>query len=387
MSLDKNQYAGAECGDTFTATVESEYLMINSLHVENFRCFKLLDLHGLKRINVIVGKNASGKTALLEVLKAGLSGVPGILPWLNGTRSIAFAIPQNPVNEQFEALFVDFFHNFDAKTPIVIRVEDSNGNNAALRIFFDSSRAVTIQPTLGFRPQGGSTSAPAPNTLVPLAFERSNFQAEKSTLVATINAAGQLFMEPGKEMGVVSGFFGSTYLGVPPENAVWLSNLSVERRSSEVVEAIRRHFPFIRSVTSEITAGGMGAVYAEVDGLSRKIPLSLVSGGISRMFTLILSMLTYRGGTVFVDEVENGIYYDQYPSMWRTLTDLAEQHKTQLFVTTHSNECLHSMIDSMKGHEENFALLHTERDDKGHHINLVEGQFVQAAIEQDFELR
>jgi hypothetical protein len=386
MSLAESQYAYAEHADTITTIDENGYFMINSLYVENFRCFKSLELQSLKRINVIVGKNASGKTALLEVLRAGLSGIPAILPWLNATRSIPFALPQNPVNEQFQALFVDFFHNFDIKNPITIRVEDSNGHNASVRIFFDSSRAVTVQPTLGFRPQGGPASPP-PNTLIPLVFERSNFQAEKNTLVATINPAGQLFLEPGKEMGVVAGFFGSTYMGVSPENAFWLSNLSVEKRSNEVIDALHRHFPFIRAVTSEITAGGMGAVYAELDGLPRKIPLALVSGGISRMFTLILSMLTFRGGAVFVDEVENGIYYDQYPLMWRTLTDLAEQHKTQLFVTTHSNECLHAIIDSMKGHEENFTLLHVERNDKGPHINLVEGQFMEAAIEQDFELR
>jgi DNA replication and repair protein RecF len=40
--------------------------MIESLEVTNFRGFERLELHGLRRINVIVGENSSGKTAFLE---------------------------------------------------------------------------------------------------------------------------------------------------------------------------------------------------------------------------------------------------------------------------------------------------------------------------------
>jgi AAA15 family ATPase/GTPase len=42
--------------------------MIDRLIAKNFRCFESLDLPDLTRINVIVGDNASGKTALLEAI-------------------------------------------------------------------------------------------------------------------------------------------------------------------------------------------------------------------------------------------------------------------------------------------------------------------------------
>ena len=53
--------------------------MIKSLHAENFRCFKELDLSGLQRVNVVVGKNATGKTALLEAIRLALGGTPNVL--------------------------------------------------------------------------------------------------------------------------------------------------------------------------------------------------------------------------------------------------------------------------------------------------------------------
>ncbi len=62
--------------------------MIDRLIVENFRCFEHLELDGLSRINVVVGENASGKTALLESLFFAAAGNPEILARLRVFRGI-----------------------------------------------------------------------------------------------------------------------------------------------------------------------------------------------------------------------------------------------------------------------------------------------------------
>jgi len=42
--------------------------MYQSFHVKNFRCFDDLQLNDLARVNLIAGKNNTGKTSLLEAL-------------------------------------------------------------------------------------------------------------------------------------------------------------------------------------------------------------------------------------------------------------------------------------------------------------------------------
>ena len=42
--------------------------MIDSISIDNFRCFEHLKIKGFKSINLIGGQNNSGKTALLEAL-------------------------------------------------------------------------------------------------------------------------------------------------------------------------------------------------------------------------------------------------------------------------------------------------------------------------------
>ncbi|MEW6283445.1 MAG: AAA family ATPase [Candidatus Eremiobacterota bacterium] len=49
--------------------------MFRDFEIENFRAFKFLRLPELKRVNLIVGKNGSGKTCLLEAVSLYAEGL------------------------------------------------------------------------------------------------------------------------------------------------------------------------------------------------------------------------------------------------------------------------------------------------------------------------
>jgi len=358
--------------------------MIEGLRVEHFRSFQLLELSNLKRVNIIVGKNASGKTVLLEAIKLGLDATPGSLPWLNSMRGMNFLVPPNLTAEQFKEQFIDFFHGFNAEIPICIRIKDSTNRSASVRVYFDPKKATTTQPGIGFQ---AAPSLSVPTTIIPLVYDRVDFQGQGNVLMASINPQGQLFLEPGRPMGISSGFFSNSYFGIPQENATWLSKLSVEKRSGEVIESIQRHFPFVRDITSETTVQGFGTVYADLPHLPRKIPLSLVSSGISRLFTLMLAIVTFRGGVVLIDEVENGIFHDQYALIWKTLADLAEHHNTQLFISTHSGECLREALPTVKEKRNDFALLRVRRENGQSIVEPFSGDQLESALDKNGEVR
>jgi hypothetical protein len=43
-------------------------MMIRSLHIDGYRCFDRFEMSDLGRVNLLVGKNNSGKTSVLEAI-------------------------------------------------------------------------------------------------------------------------------------------------------------------------------------------------------------------------------------------------------------------------------------------------------------------------------
>jgi predicted ATPase len=82
--------------------------MIQSFEAIRFRAFEHLAISGLRPVNVIVGRSASGKTALLEGIRLALGATPQVALALNAMRGGGMPNPQM-TREQFEALWSPIF--------------------------------------------------------------------------------------------------------------------------------------------------------------------------------------------------------------------------------------------------------------------------------------
>src|SRR5437016_13920764 len=67
------------------------YLMAESVTIKNFRCFDDMKLSDCRRINVVVGANGSGKTALMEGIFLAIGPSPEIVGRLRGWRGFEIA--------------------------------------------------------------------------------------------------------------------------------------------------------------------------------------------------------------------------------------------------------------------------------------------------------
>src|SRR5260370_29656716 len=86
--------------------------MIQSLEIKNFRCFESISLRDLTRINIAVGRNASGKTALLEAIYL-LLGVPALTLKVRGWRGMASVYQVTEQPEALNAIWRDYFYRFE----------------------------------------------------------------------------------------------------------------------------------------------------------------------------------------------------------------------------------------------------------------------------------
>ena len=80
-------------------------------------------------------------------------------------------------------------------------------------------------------------------------------------------------------------------------------------------------------------------IFADL-GLSRAVPTSQMGQAFNRILHIYTHVLAQRVNVLLVDEIENGIFSEAMPVVWRGLLAICEQEGVQIFATTHSRECV-----------------------------------------------
>jgi hypothetical protein len=177
-------------------------------------------------------------------------------------------------------------------------------------------------------------------------------------------------------------FFSAIHNYSSSETAKRFSDLSRTFKDREVTDIFFQYFPEMSDISIEIV-GGSPMVSGRYAGLNEKLPLNLASSGMSKMASILFAVAHKKGGVVLIDELENGIYYQLFPKLWATLLQIAKANDAQIFVTSHSGECIKAAANVAMEHPEDFTLIETDRGS----VREVEGASFAEAIRQNIEVR
>jgi AAA15 family ATPase/GTPase len=73
------------------------------------------------------------------------------------------------------------------------------------------------------------------------------------------------------------------------------------------------------------------------------VPIGSMGDGIWRMLALSIAIALSKSGTLLVDEIDTGLHYTVMSKMWNLIYAAAKQFDVQVFATTHSYDCVHSL--------------------------------------------
>jgi energy-coupling factor transporter ATP-binding protein EcfA2 len=349
------------------------FQMIRSIAIQNFRCYHSLRVDNCARVNVIVGDNGSGKTALLEAMFMALAGNTEIAVRLRVQRGLdGNFLGGSRVIER--AIFDDYFYKGDVSQPISVILEGDGEDHRSLVIFRGSAQA--------FLPLGDSRSEIESTS--PFIFRWKNARGAEREAVPRIRAGKLDLPDTGEDL---SDFFliPATANISAVENASRFSDLSKSGKHKKLIELFTNEYKWLDAISVEVS-GGSPALYASVRGADQKIPLANVSGGINRIFGIMLIIASRPKSVVLIDEIEAGIYYLHQKQLWKGLLDFAREFSTQLFVTTHSKECLEALIDASNSVED-VALWRIGIKDGDPVIRQFWGSTFKAGIESGGEVR
>ncbi len=297
---------------------------ITSFEAEKFRCFEKLVVPGLTPVNVFVGANDAGKTALLEAIEALVSTDSPFLLYRSSLERGEFRTHRGRDEDTVEIDVRHWFHGHKLEA----------GTKFSLRAQGDEPLSVTRT----------IASEGAPARLV-LSIERARSRARLPSLPILEDGflgAGppSRFVGHGLRLTPPVAFVGTNVLGTELL-ALWTS-VVLTPNETRTVEALRLVEPNVERVA---ISGTGEAVSAQVllRGANAPVPLGSLGEGVSRVLALALHLAAARGGFLFVDEIENGLHWSVLPKVWRFLVEAARSLDVQIFATTHSKDCLEAL--------------------------------------------
>ena len=353
--------------------------MFESLRIRNYRVFKDLEIGGLHRINLIGGKNNSGKSSLLEaILLLSEGGEPRLglnESVIRGSVPDAVRTPQT-----IEALWRALFHGLNTACPIVIACESKRVGSLKLNISAETWQGSS--PTLVSL--SGSDMPSVSNVFdgnaLTFRFCDSHNGVALGQLRFINDRVEPLF--PGTR-GPFDARMIESRSGSLQDDAVVLGKLRTHKRGDMLLKALQFIEPRLQSIEDN-SASGIPMIWGDI-GLSELVPFPAMGEGMTRLARIILAISSTPGGVVLVDEIENGIHHSVQVDVWKAIAAAAEQFDTQVFATTHSFECIETAFEGLGS--EGFRLFRISNRKGVNRAIRYEPNEIQVAIRRGLEVR
>ena len=339
---------------------------IESITLERFRVFRELTIRGLGRVNLITGKNNTGKSSVLEGLRllannAAPDVIYDILRYReeNIEEAEEAGHPTDPDSLfQVSGLFHGFPLLSEPPEPIAISTSgksspmsmtmgldwlseqlDSDGEFRSLplgKLEPDGIAALIVET------QGVTKAHRLEHFRYPYSIRRGRFEPSNGTQMSCI------FVSP-------YGGGGTGMLG-----PLW-DKIALSGREKDVVGALRIIDPRISAVSMVGSNRRKPMAIVRADNIERPIPLRSFGDGLNRLFGIILSLVNARGGLLLVDEFENGLHHTVQLDVWRTIFQLAQTLDIQVFATSHSWDAVEAFQEAAAEAPEEGALIRLAR--------------------------
>ena len=310
--------------------------MIKSLAIKNFRCFRSLEVNGLKRVNLIAGRNNVGKTAFLEAVWIQLGpGNPELALRLNAFRGLQF------VPLEAEELWGWLFYKKHVDNAIELVNSDEAGNQRRLLIHLEQPKQSVVSPQKERQLTAKELTTAGRGQDLVLTYESQSTRTEARAVIE----GNEITIRRAEVRPIEQGVFLQPGVGGVVEDIQRFSGLSRRRSIDPIVEALRLIEPRLKGLHVQVVGPGP-VVYCDIEGMSEQVPLQMAGGGMRRLFSITCAIAANPNAVVMVDEIEVGLHHSVMRGFWRVIGALAEKASTQVFASTHSIECIRSAFEA-----------------------------------------
>ncbi len=324
--------------------------MLRSLEIRNYRNLRHLTIEKLGRVNLLVGKNNTGKTSVLEA--ASILIHQASLQWIaqifedRGEEVARTSVMESEQQAQYNTeLLSSIFYGRECKTDKDSSITISSSTEASISLRFVYYIRELIKDEDGQTTYLKVITVDPPSESVDLGIELNN--GTTSRVITLDRTLGRSLRVGGLKENVQ---FIRTNGVVSESNGRLWDKITSTDKNSYVEDALKIVEPSViglRFVLPNANSYGtrkrderIGIV--QLKGVSKPISLRSMGDGINRILTIILAMVNCENGCLLIDEFENGLHYSVQEKLWEIIFYLAGRLNIQVFVTTHSLDCVES---------------------------------------------
>jgi hypothetical protein len=371
--------------------------MLSSIEIREFRGIESLRAEDLGLVNLIVGSNECGKTTLLEAVELLAVGCDPLTLARSLTRRGEYR-GASEAEREYDPSHLFRGHRVTADSPGF----SVNGHADNGPVTVDCAIRGLARTEVYSGMNGSGESEISSDIVLGLAC-KSAIMDVKHEIPFTRNG-GITHDELRRQRSLTLEkedffpYFHPAFSFVPPESfsasamrELW-DKVVLTPGEESVVQALRVIGPGIERIAfqSDVSSGNaaLSAIKIKHTDYEYPIPLSSAGDGMRRLLALALAMESIKCGVLVVDEIDAGLHHSVMGKMWKLVIAAAKRKKKQVFATTHSLDCVHSLGRLYEEDRELCEGIRLHRIEKGLEHTVVCGpDDLLVAAEERFEVR
>ena len=365
--------------------------MLKTLAISGFRSFKAYKLTDLTTVNLIVGKNNSGKTSVLEAIRLLASGghPSTFYDIIRCRRELASSYRTRYPAVSISHLF--FGHECQLGSRFDLSSDDGQRELSAT---VQSIEEVGEEADKWrFRGRDGLQEDPDSDEFFPDFGLRIAGPVDEQIAVLPVANDGTALLRLFAPRPVRTGRSGEPVLFVDLSmdledvSDIW-DRIIAKGREREIVEDMRLLLPGIDSIHFLSGAVRRKEILVGLRGEGRRMPIGSYGDGLRRLLGLRLNLEAAADGFLLIDEIDTGLHWTLMKDVWRLLVEVAKKSKIQIFVTTHSLDFIQGLGALMESQPDLAADVSIQKM----HVDLEQavsfrGEQIRIVLEQEMEVR
>ena len=380
---------------------------IDNLNIQQFRQLSDLHLNHLKRFNLLVGENSSGKTSVLEAISL-FSRPLDALELLNVAKRRGIKSSRERLIDGVRWLFPQhaaavtdpYFHGS-------IKITGDATDYTGIEIDFQGLLGDTSKLLEATDDDEWESNDDLSNTTTPPeAYEvrrgaEIHMKCRRRPLPLLDHApfVSSTSFQLWEDERYVNRGFGENYaipvITLSPVahrveliQSRQLSEATLSGDKFSVIQAIQLIDPQIDDLEVVSRSGMASAVWVHhaTAGFS---PVSNLGDGTRRVLSIALALQSVKGGVLLIDEVETAIHKDAFAKFFDWLFEAAEYFRVQIFATTHSLEAIDAILSvSLKQQDQLVVFQLPDRDSKTKIVKRFSGDILESLrFDQGIDVR